>query len=520
MNRIRNELKEGRAHVLLVRAAFAMMMAGVMGVCLLLPHIAYAAKRETVPNLLLLPCAALALALLTPLLRRAADRCEGRMPLLLALSLAGMLIQCFAASRYYFYTDWDVETIVECALSGLTGADVSHHSNYFSMYQNNLVLVTLFSWVAKLAAAVGMAEHAYFALIVFQCLISWGTGVLLCLLVRRIAGSDFAAAASCLLYALLVGLSPWVSIPYSDAVALFFPTAILAVCVLMRRGGMAGLARLFLLAFLSYFGYRIKPQVIFVPLAIALMEAAGALARRAVRPGKGAVKRTAAFASGILSALLLCNAMAADVDIAIDRDKSFGPAHFLMMGMNTETFGAYYQRDVSSSWRMETQAERTAENLRVAAERIGEMGPVGFAQQMIRKTLTNYNDGTFCWGYEGIFFREILPEPDGVLAPLLRHLYYGPDNGYTGGYGRTFALWQNMAQAVWMLVLALTLCCALVKRDERLCVVMLTLIALTVFEALFEARARYLYAFAPLYILLAACGLEGIVSRLRLLKRN
>lgn len=513
-------MKSEGTHILLVSVAFALMLAGVIAVCLLLPHIAYAAKRETVSNLIMLPCAAIALALLMPLLRCAGSRCFRHMPLLLAVSLVCMLMQVYMASRYYFYTDWDVETIVECALSGITGMDISRHANYFSMYQNNLVLVTLFGWVAQFAASIGLAEQAYFALIVFQCLISWGTGALLCCLVRHIAESDFAAAVACLLYSLLIGLSPWVTIPYSDSVALFFPTAILTVYLLMKREGAWGFLRLFLLAFLSYFGYRIKPQVIFVPIAIALVKGMGSLFRGFACSVKDTAKRMAALAIGLAVSALLCNAMAADVDIEIDHNKTFGPAHFLMMGMNTETFGAYYQRDVSSSWWMETKEERDAQNLRIAAERIRGMGPVGFAQQLIRKTLTNYNDGTFCWGYEGIFFREILPEPDDTLSPLLRDLYYGPQNGHTGEYGRYFSLWQNMVQAVWMLVLALTLGCALLKRDERLCIIMLSLMALTAFEALFEARARYLYAYVPLYITLAACGLEALVSRLYGLPRR
>ena len=508
------------AHVLLVRAAYAAMMAGVAAVCMLLPGIAYGAKRETLPNLLLLPCAAIALALLTPLLSRA-GRAAGRAkrPLLLAVSLAAMLVQAFMASRYYFYTDWDVATIVESAMAAHSGADILHHSNYFSMYPNNLPLVTLFGWVIRLAHAAGFGAHAYFAMIAFQCLISWAAGALTCLLTRHVTGSDFAAAVSCLLYALLVGLSPWVTIPYSDSVGLFFPVALLAVLLMMKRDGKTGLARMFLLAFLAVSGYRIKPQIIIVLIAAAMMASAAALAKRAFKPCRGTACRAAAFGAGALCAALACNAMAADVGVELDENKTFGPAHYLMMGLNTETFGAYAQRDVSASWRMEDKASRTAMNLETAAQRLGDMGPVGLAQQVIRKTLTNYNDGTFCWGYEGVFFREILPEPDGVLAPVLRDVYYGPDNGHTGGYGRFFPFWQNGVQAVWLLTLALSALCAALVRDERLCVVMLTLIGLTLFETLFEARARYLYCFAPLYVMLAASGLDALRSRLLAAKK-
>ena len=39
---------------------------------------------------------------------------------------------------------------------------------------------------------------------------------------------------------------------------------------------------------------------------------------------------------------------------------------------------------------------------------------------------------------------------------------------------------------------------------------MLSILGLTLFEQLFEARARYLYSYTPVYILLAAVGLVGV----------
>lgn len=39
-------------------------------------------------------------------------------------------------------------------------------------------------------------------------------------------------------------------------------------------------------------------------------------------------------------------------------------------------------------------------------------------------------------------------------------------------------------------------------------VIQLAILGLTAFELLFEARARYLYTFSPLFIILAVCGLR------------
>lgn len=44
-------------------------------------------------------------------------------------------------------------------------------------------------------------------------------------------------------------------------------------------------------------------------------------------------------------------------------------------------------------------------------------------------------------------------------------------------------------------------------------IVMLAIIGLTIFELIFEARARYLYTYVPLYIILAAAGVQKIVEK-------
>ena len=503
----------------LIRLLFLAMMIFIMGACLFLTHIAYACKQYTESNWVLLGCAVLGAGVIVPMVYfgiKKHGRCLDRW--FIPISILVLFIQIFMTAQYYFYTGWDVEVIVASALSGVDGSSIEQHGTYYSMYPNNLVLVTLFSWVARFVAAIGLPEHAYFSLIVFQCLICCVTGMILHYLVRHLSGNSFSAWIASALYMLLVGLSPWVSIPYSDSVVLFFPTAILAVYFMMGRDGLTGFLRQFLIVVLSYFGYRIKPQAMVVLIAIVCYEIAGMFVLRTMKKKmeiKAVIIHTVLNATGLVAAVLICNMMAGDVDVDIDKNKAFGPSHFLMMGMNTETFGVYYQNDISLSWRMPTREERMKSNLTVTVERIKNMGPIGLAKQLIRKTLTNYNDGSFCWGGEGGFYREILPERQSIASPFLRKVYYSPHLGQ--GYGQYNMAWINAVQAIWMLVLALTLCCAAFVREERLAVVMLSLIGITLFEMLFEARARYLYCYVPIYILMASMGLnrvrEWVVTR-------
>lgn len=45
---------------------------------------------------------------------------------------------------------------------------------------------------------------------------------------------------------------------------------------------------------------------------------------------------------------------------------------------------------------------------------------------------------------------------------------------------------------------------------------MLALVGLTLFELIFEARARYLYCYVPLYLLLGSWGLEQVYQFMRI----
>jgi len=139
----------------------------------------------------------------------------------------------------------------------------------------------------------------------------------------------------------------------------------------------------------------------------------------------------------------------------------------------------------------------------VFGERVSQLGAAGVAKHLVRKTLTNFNDGTFCWAGEGVFYREILEEKDSVLSPLLRSVYYSHT-------GKAYPIWANFAQTIWMGLLALASCAWLYGKDGRLSVIMFSIIGLTIFETVFEARARYLFIFVPLFILLCVAGMSGI----------
>lgn len=79
-------------------------------------------------------------------------------------------------------------------------------------------------------------------------------------------------------------------------------------------------------------------------------------------------------------------------------------------------------------------------------ERLKTFGPAGYAEFLVKKTLFNYNDGTFGWGGEGDFSNWVCQDVNTKASPLLKSIYYHQETNHH--YLATFF------QGVWLLILA------------------------------------------------------------------
>lgn len=64
--------------------------------------------------------------------------------------------------------------------------------------------------------------------------------------------------------------SPWIIIPYSDTYAVFFTTSVLYVY--LNKNYMNRYLATFLIIFLTFVGYKIKPTVVIILIAIIFIE--------------------------------------------------------------------------------------------------------------------------------------------------------------------------------------------------------------------------------------------------------
>lgn len=416
-----------------------------------------------------------------------------------------LLLQVFISYHLYFIAGWDVSIVTGVAdWIWLEAGSVGEHF-YFSQYTNNVGIVYVLAVVSRIAERIGLKVTHYLVLVLVDCVMINLSGVLAALCVKRLTGIGKAGLLSFLLFIGLVGVNPWMVVPYTDTYSILFPvltlylylcakgTDRLAVeCVLWGLLGLVGL-----------FGYFIKPSAVLVLIAILCYEAVLLLTEKGRR--RKAVLHFALIAAAFVLSRGMWGHMLDYTGSNLDEKLKFSYTHYLMLGLNEENVGAYNSDDYAFSSRQPDQETRKRENLRVAKERLEGYGPAGLLEFAVKKLLVNYNDGTFAWEKEGEFEQSPSYNRDTAMQRTIQRLFRSEAEWF--GYYATFAQW------IWVLVLLLVPAMG-IRRGGRAgdgeYVVRIGMIGSFLFVMLFEARARYLYNMMPLFVICAAVGLRKL----------
>ena len=448
------------------------------------------------------------------------------LPICTALLFAAEVV--FVSSGF-FYSDWDPAGVLDAVYKIMHHDQMSINADYFSAHPNNLMLVWIYVIVLKLSSIFG--TESVLAISVFQCLLFSMTGVLIFRTVCRVfrsTGARFPYIASWItwiIYAAVVGMSPWLIITYSDQVGLIFPVLILHIAVRMKyrlpeekgqdeKNNLKDFGIWGIIGILSAIGYSIKPQTVIVTIAVIMVEIVQFFAPL-VKGKKEVIKNLVLSllifgVSMMLVHFLIVKAVYPSLGIPLNSEKEFGMPHYIMMGLNPETDGVYSNDDTNFTNEL-PRPERGRKNMEVARKRLDGYGTAGFIRHLFRKTMINFGDGTFAWGIDGNFFAGTdfgdMPyvSPNSLTPHILAWIQVGAEHN---------ALFSMIEQGMWLTILALSLLAGLPAgkygwfRD----VVLLSLLGLFIFELIFEAKARYLFIYVPFWIIAAVLGIYVLMA--------
>lgn len=419
------------------------------------------------------------------------------------------VLECYVAYNIYFSTGWDADAVYQSALWLSGGPEAPVSQWYFSVYPNNLLLLSVETLLLRLNQALGLFEgqRLPMCLVVVNCALNAFSCHLVYATLRRLAPRNTGAALWGYGFAIaLYGFSPWTVFPYSDALALLFPVLLLYIATYLTES--RPWAVCVALGAIGAIGYEMKPTSVLLPAAVLAVYLLG----RYGHPQQlGWLKR--------LGAVLLCLACFALTRAGLgmlyptqavhyNPDAGMGMAHYFMMGASERAGGTYDAEDVAASVACATPEERNLLGWSTGLERYREMGLAGTATHMAKKLLTVYNDGLFAWEKEGGFFQEVPDPPNALAAPLLRKLNDIQQQG-----GSLFAVRASLSQGIWLFVLLTALWAVRARREVHtglFAAMLLSIAGITVFLMIFEARARYLYLYLPIYCVLAGLGFSAL----------
>lgn len=408
--------------------------------------------------------------------------------------------------------DWDAAAIYYSGTAVSEGTPEAADRGYFEVNPNNLLLMLLLGKYLEAAESFGAVDLrqsvAYLnAAVLFS-------GMLLTYACGYLFGGKQAARLTLVPSIILIALSPWLPVFYSDTAGLLFPILILCLVGLAARSRLP--ARLLLWAaagVAAAVGYGIKPTVL-ISLAGAVLVLLLSIRRSNWRQDLLAGTVAAVLAAGTFAgtnAALNSWKEASGFPAAGTSDSQALPfTHFLKVGAQQypgphgDYYGAYNEKDRTSTLAVEDPQERFNAGLRAYTERIESMGPGGYAAFLNAKLRWITGDGSFfSWGEGRMDANAFLAEDS--FSRWVQD-FYGPGRP---GFGFLLSVWQG----TWFLLLGL--CgAALFLRAERLqalgpVTARLGLLGLLVFLMFSEGRARFLYLYVPYFIVLGSLSLQA-----------
>jgi len=386
---------------------------------------------------------------------------------------------------------------------------------YFERYPNLIFLTLIFWKIFTVAERFGISDlvELRMILVVLNAIVMSSAVFVTFLVAKRVAGA-VAGVFSLILSTAFLVVSPWIGVPYSDALGTIFPIVLVYLYLRSRdgRGIRTTIICYGLIGIVSAIGYAVKPTVLFTLLAII-----GVMVLRSLTQQLNwkSLRRPVIATCVSLSLFLVSHAGLGAIqngsgtvpfDIS-NNEGAFPATHFLMMGAQGN--GGYTGSDVKVSEAIESADDRFWNGIQVYGERVSEMGFEGYVNFLGSKALFTWGNGTFAQWAEGGSQDSPFTHTDPMSKAV--QSYYDPD-----GINRQVLV--NFWQASWLVVLLLLAVPLFFKRkqlfSDPLTIMRVAVILLTVFLLLFEARARYLYLYLPVIIVLASASFVPLFHQL------
>lgn len=421
-----------------------------------------------------------------------------------------LFFQIFFVAHIYFYAGNDALNIRIGAEKFVNGEfDSFYNLVYYQVCPNNLMAYFLYI-LAYFFAKYTKICSGYTVLVACNIILT-NVAVLL----STLSAYKMTKRKNCMwlvfcFAVLLFGITPWLSVPYTDTLSIAFPISSLYIYLCLREKDIPLILKWLFILLIPFLTYGLKPLNIIVAIAIILCEILH------FNFSKQSLKKIPVFLGALLMILILVmnvqTAIEKKVGYQADKNQELSLVWVLFLGSDNSTYGQWSFENLQYSLQYETQEERQGALLDKVVERMSAMGVTGYLQHWMNKVHIFYNDGNFGWGTTGSMVADV-PNKESLLTKNIRNIVYPPENyGLVSnypGYGEYFKYYAVTKQFVWLLIFAfMVIGICRPSKDKRVLVFKITWIGVFLFSMLFEAHARLLVSFLPVFVTIAGFGAD------------
>lgn len=365
---------------------------------------------------------------------------------------------------------------------------------YFQRYPNNHFIVVLFYYFYKILYFMGI-QKVWVPTVILN-LVSIDLGILFSwMIARRWKGNKVADMLLCL-FMLCPTTYVWLTTVYTNTLSFPFVMLILYLCLrlqgeLSQKTGHRGWW--ILLGAVMAIGYWIRPTTIIPIIAVVLYFIVYGVRNGDREYAKRCLARAVLAGGVFLCCFMGCRGL---VDRHMDRNRLTGEfpiTHWIMMGLNTNSFGEYSREDEVYTMRFETKEQKRQADIARIKERVKELGPVGLSYQAVAKMF-----GVWALADDDCFAKASYASDFPGWYPY----FMGKSN-----------TWYLLFMQAFRMVTFLFLCGSIwgqirQKKYDSSFVFSLTFLGAVLFFVLWEANRKYNVCFMGVCLLLMADGIE------------
>jgi len=391
----------------------------------------------------------------------------------------------------YDVESWDMGVVFNAAQYYVNNGtfDMSKY-DYFLWFPNNSPLYNIFIIIFKVFGLLGIT-NIQLALNIFNAMLLLSSVWFIEKSVQLFAGKEYTGAGI-MLCIVLCPFSLYAVLAYTDTFSMVFLSSALYFYVRALSGNGNYYINLGIFSILIAFGSSLKVSVLILAIAavIDLLLNTKNLKQTAI-----SLVLVFVISFGGFSSFKFAHEHSPFLP-EYDYNYTIPYTHWIMMGLNG--LGGYCDDDYQLITLKHPDVQtRQQANIDEIKNRIATKGPIGMIHHIANKLSYIYSDGTFTACYK-------LDRAAVSACELHNYVLYLGNRFYYLGYC-SLAIFMSM-----LCLLVLGLFTSIKRKDNSSLMPAISLVGVTIFLLLWEARARYILNFLPLFILMTVHGIKQL----------